>query len=133
MKKESNQLIEYKKSIFYKIKNFLKNIFGLSKDYQIRKKNGETEKNEIIVPRYEIDFKDNIKIKSDVEKQRVLDLKNKYDKEKIYEDELTMNDIDSLINLYNEETEFLNKDTENRKINIKNMLNELNTLNNVKM
>ena len=44
-----------------------------------------------------------------------------------------MNDIDSLINLYNEETEFLNKDTENRKINIKNMLNELNTLNNVKM
>lgn len=48
-----------------------------------------------------------------------------YDNGEIDEDELSEDEIEKLIDLYESETEKLNADTERRKVHIQNMLNEL--------
>lgn len=70
-------------------------------------------------------FRENILIKRDEEKERLLNIKRMYDNDEITEDEIDENDMEALIALYKEETDKLNKDTEARKIRIKKMLDEM--------
>ena len=121
MQNKNNQLIEYKPSIFYKLKELLKKIF-------FRKKSLEKEeiKANVISSKSSEDFKEAIVVKQDKEKQRLLDLKLKYDNDIISIKDISEKDIDLLVELYNEETEELNRDTIYRKDNIRKMLDELN-------
>lgn len=125
MQNKSNQMIEYKQNIFFQIKDFFKRLFFRNKKYQVESENVEINQQEIIVLKSNNDFKDSIAFEENAEKQRISNLKMKYDKGELSKEELTIEDMDSLIKLYNDETENLNMDTENRKCNIQKMLNEL--------
>ena len=120
MQYKDNQLIEYKKNIFFRIKEFFKRIFFGKKEHKI-----EINNEEIIVPTLNEKFKENLIFKEDTEKQRLLNLKRKYDNGEVSKEDMTIEDIDCLIKLYDNETAILNADTKNRKNNIQKMLNEL--------
>ena len=119
MESKERQMIKYKESIFHKIKNFFNKIFSKKNKEQIEVEVLDDNKN-----RNER-FKENIIIRKNPEQQRILELKRKYDNEEISEDEISLEDMDSLINLYKEETKALNDDTEKRKRNIQVMLREM--------
>ena len=112
----NNKMIEYKENIFTKILNFFKRIFkkGISHTENIienEKKNN--------------DFFENIYIKQNEEEVRLKRLQLQYDNGEIEEDDISEEDMDKLIEMYEKETDELNKDTENIKIHISKMLNEL--------
>lgn len=121
MQNKNNQLIEYKPNIFYKLKELFKKIFFI-------KKSPEKEEIEVnaISQKSNEDFIESIVVKQDKEKQRLLNLKLKYDNDIISIKDISEKDIDLLIELYNEETEELNRDTMYRKNHIRKMLDELN-------
>lgn len=62
---------------------------------------------------------DSITIKLDSEVQRLNDLKSKLDNNSISIDEIKIDDIDSLVTLYNEETKRINQNIEIKKIESK--------------
>ena len=57
--------------------------------------------------------------------QIIKSLQIQYDNGEIDEDDLSEDDVNKIIKLYEEETEQLNQDTLQRKIHIQNMLKEL--------
>ena len=93
MESKERQMIKYKESIFHKIKNFFNKIFSKKNKEQIEVEVLDDNKN-----RNER-FKENIIIRKNPEQQRILELKRKYDNEEISEDEISLEDMDSLINL----------------------------------
>lgn len=117
----NNKLMPYKENIFTKISNIFKKLF-------FRKKK-ETNKSSDELPIYnnqcKKSFIDNILIKKDEEEIRLKKLQLLYDNGEIDEDELLDEDIEKLVALYEKETEELNMKTENIKIHIAKMLNEL--------
>lgn len=114
---KNNKLIIYKNGIFNKICNFLKNIFSKKKVLS----------SEIVkVNNYNNDsFIQNIQIKENKEKSRLIQLKQQYEQGEIGEEDLSAEEIDKLCELYEKETEELNADTERRKYHIAQMLKEL--------
>lgn len=119
MKQNNNkQLIKYKENIFFKIKKFFKMLFS-------RKKTDNIEFEDVFINANNSDFKDSITIKLDSEVQRLNDLKSKLDNNSISIDEIKIDDIDSLITIYNEETKRINQNIEIKKNRIKIMLKEL--------
>ena len=70
-------------------------------------------------------FLESIKIKEDKEKLRLNKIKLQYENGEIDEEDLTEEDIEKLIKIYEEETKKLNEDTQRRKVRIRKMLNEL--------
>ena len=117
MESKERQIIKYKESFFSKIKNFFNKILFRKNKEQIEVTNDNTNKS--------VEFKENIILKENPEQQRILKLKRKYDNGEIFEDEISIEDMDSLINMYKEETKALNDDTEKRKRNIQMMLQEM--------
>lgn len=120
---KDEKLIVYKEGIFTKIFKFFKNIF--------RKKNNDTDKDnvaEVINKESDIKkeiFKDSIKVKENEEEKYLKELQVKYENGEITDDELSIEDLDKLIERYKTETEKINLDTERRKFRISKMLKEL--------
>lgn len=118
---KNNKLITYKENIFTKISNFLKKIF-------FRKKKDAIESiNEVPVynNQYKENFIKNIQIKENEEEKRLKTLQLQYDNGEIDEADIAEEDTDKIIEMYEKETEELNKETEKIKNHIAQMLKEL--------
>ncbi|MBO6244046.1 MAG: hypothetical protein J6O41_05740 [Clostridia bacterium] len=131
---ENNNLIPYKQNIFTKISNFFKKIFSKKKEDITNAKEDiiansqiKENKNEMIYYNNyaQNEFIDNIVIKVDEEEKRIKELQKQYDNGEIEEEDITDEDMDKLIEMYERETEKLNADTEMRKLHISKMLKEL--------
>lgn len=119
---KNNKLIEYKNNIWNKISRFFKKIFSKRKQ-QEQCIDSNLPKNSYL--NREDDFLNRIQIKKSEDEIKIRKLQALYDNGEIDEDELSEDEIEKLIDLYESETEKLNADTERRKVHIQNMLNEL--------
>lgn len=120
---KNNKLITYKENIFTKISNFLKKLF-------FRKKKDTTktiDETRSYNKQCKENFIENILIKEDEEERRLKKLQLQYDNGEIDEEDISEEDIDKIIKMYEKETEELNADTEIRKKHIAQMLKELKT------
>lgn len=118
---KNNKLIKYKGNIFIKIFEFFKQIFS-------RKNISDTENiTEKLIKNKgnSINFFENIQIRQNEEEIRLKNLQLQYDNGEIDEEEISEEDMDKLIEMYEKETEELNRETENIKIHISQMLKEL--------
>ena len=117
----NNELIPYKENILTKISNFFRKLL-------FRKKEGIAEsvdEKSLYDSQQKENFIDNILIKEDQEEKRLKILQLQYDNGEIDEDDISDEDKDKLIEMYEKETEELNRETENIKIHISQMLKEL--------
>lgn len=114
----SKDLIKYKENPFKKIISFIKNLFNKGK------KTEKIEETKIITNKNTPDiFKlsDEEKIKL-AENQRLNNIKLQYDNGLITEDDISDEDFEKIIELYNKEIEQINLDTEQTKKRIENKL-----------
>lgn len=118
---KNNKLIKYKDNVFIKIFQFFKRFFS-RKNAPISK--GVIEKSSVN-SNSKIDFLKNIQIRKDEEEIKLKKLQLLYDNGEIDEDDLSEEENEKLVALYEKETEELNADTERRKIHIQNMLKEM--------
>ena len=116
---KNNKLILYKENIFTKISNFLKKLFFRKREPLLEKTNYPNEVSS------KDTFLNNIKVEENIEEKRLKALKLQYDNGQIDEEDITEEDMDKLIAMYEKETEELNLDTERRKNHIAQMLKEL--------
>ena len=117
----NNKLIPYKESIFTKISNFFKKLFSRKKEYI---EESADEKSIYNIQQKE-NFVENIVIKENEEEKRLKELQLQYDNGEIDEEDISDEDMDKLIEMYEKETEELNAETEKIKIHISQMLKEL--------
>ena len=118
---KNNKLILHKENIFTKISNFFKKLFFRKKEVIIEAIDEETiDRNQ-----NKEFFLENIVIKENEEEKRLETLKVQYDNSEINEEDISDEDINKLIEMYEKETEELNADTERRKKHIRYMLKEL--------
>ena len=117
----NNKLIPYNENIFTKISNFFKKLFSRKKE------NIEecVEENLIYNIQQKENFVENIVIKENEEEKRLKELQLQYDNGEIDEEDISDEDMDRLIEMYERETEELNAETEKIKIHISQMLKEL--------
>lgn len=118
---KNNKLISYKENAFTRILNFFKKLFFKKKKATVE----DIDKTPIYNNQYKDSFIENIVIKENEEEKRLKSLQLQYDNGKIDEEEISDDDMDKLIALYEKETEELNADTEKRKIHIAYMLKKL--------
>lgn len=117
----NNKLMPYKENIFTKISNFFKKLF-FRKNKDISKSIDETL---IYNKQCKENFIDNILIKEDEEEKRLKTIQLQYDNGEIDEEDISDEDMDKIIDMYEKETEKLNADTKIRKNHIAQMLKEL--------
>ena len=110
-----NSMIPYKEGIFNKIYKFFKKLF---------RKNVEVKK-EIVIPKEKNSFKERIIIQEDKERKRLLELRDKWENGEIKADDISDEEIDKIVEIYNEETKKIEEETEIIKRNISKMLKEL--------
>ena len=118
---KNNKLIAYKENVFTKILNFFKKIFFKEKNIVLQENSQLNIQND--QPKEY--FIENITIKEDKEEKRLKILQLQYDNGEIDEEDISDEDMDKLIEMYEKETEKLNLDTERRKNHIAQMLKEL--------
>lgn len=118
---KNNKLIVYKENILVKIRNFIKRLMGKNKVSSDK----EFNENQSISNITSNVFFENIQIKDNSEERKIKSLYIQYDNGEIDEDDLSEDDVNKIIKVYEEETEQLNQDTLQRKIHIQNMLKEL--------
>lgn len=70
-------------------------------------------------------FKQKIKIEQDKEQLRILKLQEDYKNGLIEEDEISKEDYEKLLDLYDEQNKKINEEIERDKIQIRKMLEEL--------
>ena len=117
----NNKLITYKENIFAKISNFFKKLF-----FRKKQNNEKTiDEKSIYNIQQKENFVENIVIKENEEEKRLKELQLQYDNGEIEEEDISNEDMDKLIEMYEKETEELNRETENIKIHISQMLKEL--------
>ena len=114
-----NSLIKVNEnSIFYKIKNFFRNLFG-KKENNITPIENQVLKTQEITNNKRDSFRETVtNIEND--ETRLLKLQKQFDNGEITEEELTQKQIEDLENLYNKQIEELQKSNELRKEKIKN-------------
>lgn len=121
MKNDNNEnsLIKVNEnSIFYKIKNFFRNLFG-KKENNITPIENQVLKTQEITNNKRDSFRETVtNIEND--ETRLLKLQKQFDNGEITEEELTQKQIENLENLYNKQIEELQKSNELRKEKIKN-------------
>ena len=110
-----NSMIPYKEGIFNKIYKFFKKLF---------RKNVEVKK-EIVIPKETNSFKERIIIQEDKERKRLLELRDKWENGEVEVDDISEEDIDKIVKIYNEETKKIEEETQIIKQNISRMLKEL--------
>ena len=118
---KNNNLIAYKENLFTKIANFFKNIFFRtsrveSEDVNISPSYNSNEKGSFI---------ENIAVREDEEENRLKALKLQYDNDELDEKDVSDEDTEKLIEMYEKETEQLNAETLRIKQHIAQMLKEL--------
>lgn len=118
---KSNKLVSYKENIFTKISNFFKRILFRKNEVFTEAIDEEPTYNN----RCKENFIENIAVKENEEEKRLKDLQLLYDNGKIDEENISDEDMDKLIKMYEKETEELNADTQRRKNHIAQMLKEL--------
>lgn len=117
--KNNKQLIKYKESIFSIIKKFF--LIFLKKENKDVTKITDSSDNELSK---ENQFFKDISIEEIKEKERILNLKVLYDKGQLDPYEISDEDIQKIISLYEDETKNLNCDTEKRLTIIEKKLKE---------
>ena len=118
---KDNKLIPYKKNIFTKIINFFKNLFVRKEEIAMP----DTDDKTVDIMAQREKFVRSIEIKEDEEDNRLKAIQLQYDNGEIDEDDISEEDIDKLVEMYEKETDELNADTEKRKRHIAKMLEEL--------
>lgn len=118
---KNNKLISYKESIFTRISKFFKKLFFRGKQIVIK---GIDEKT-IYDKKLKDNFMESLLMKENEEEKRLKSIQVQYDNGEIDEDDISEEDMDKLIEMYEKETEKLNADTEIRKNHIAQMLKEL--------
>ena len=121
MKNNSNEnsLIKVNEnSIFYKIKNFFRNLFG-KKESNITPIENQVLKTQDITNNKKDSFRETITTNKNDE-TKLLKIQKQFDNGEITEEELTQKQIEDLENLYNKQIEELQKSNELRKEKIKN-------------
>ena len=118
---KKNKLIPYKGNIFSRISNFLKKIFFRKEEYITERIEDKSFYNN----QCKENFIENILIKENEEEKRLNNLQLQYENGEIDEEEISEEDMDKLIEMYEKETEELNKETESIKTHISQMLKEL--------
>lgn len=118
---KKNKLIPYKGNIFSRISNFFKKIFFRKEEYITERIEDKSFYNN----QCKENFIENILIKENEEEKRLKNLQLQYDNGEIDEDNMSEEDMDKLIEMYEKETEELNKETESIKAHISQMLKEL--------
>ena len=118
---KNNKLILYKENIFQKIFGFFKKLFFRKKSKVLN----NIDQNSIYDKEQKNLFIENISMKENEEEKRLKILMKQYDNGEIDEEDISDEDIDKLIKMYEKETEELNADTEKRKIHIAQLLKEL--------
>ena len=122
---KNDKLIDYKETIFVKIFKFFNLILPQKRnivDIENMKEKSITKEKD------SISFFENIKIKENEEEIRLKRLQLQYDNGEIDEDDISEEDMNSIIEMYEKEkekTEELNADTEMRKNHIVKILNSL--------
>jgi len=119
----NNKLIIYKENFFNKITNFFRKIFCKPKE-QLEENLSEKELENI---EYKSDFAERITIQENPEEKRLKQLQYQYENGEIDEDDISEEDQNKLIEMYEKETEQLNSETERIKQHISQMLKELKT------
>ena len=113
-----NNIVPYKEGIINKISNWFKKIFFRRKDNQeVEEKNG--------VVFYSETLRDRVFIPEDKEKNRVLNLRKKWEEGEIDAEDISDEDVKNIVELYNKETEKIKDETSQIKENIAKMLKEL--------
>ena len=118
---KNNKLISYKENIFTKVLSYFKKLFFKKKKVTVE----AIDKIPLYNNRYKDSFIENIVIKENEEEKRLKALQLQYDNGEIDEEDISDEDMDKLISLYEKETEELNADTAKRKNHIAQMLKEL--------
>lgn len=117
----NNKLIPYKGNIFTKIASFFKKLFFRGKGNII----DENDEKLIYNNQSKDSFIKNIIIKENEEEKRLKNLQLKYDNGEIEEEEISNEDMEKLIKMYEKETEKLTNETEKIKKHIEEMLKEI--------
>jgi len=113
--KKNNGLIKYEKSIFSKIKKFIFKIFRINEKKSSEVYNDNCKEKESFKQLGPAKVFSDMQLSDDIrEKNRILKLKLLYDKGQIDGDDISDEDVDKIVALYEEETEMLNKDTQKR-------------------
>lgn len=104
---EKNLIEKKEKSIFGKIKNFFKNLFG---------QKAEDSKKEDVISKEEVTnvFKESIKTEED-EEAKLLSLQKKYRRGEIAEGDLSEEQIEALCDLYDRQIETIKKAIEEKE------------------
>lgn len=111
------ELIETK-GLFYKIKSFFSKIFAKNKNTFI---NVKEEKSSSV----EADFKEKIVIKKDEEKERLLQLQEKFRRGELQQNDLSEEDIQKLADLYDEQIKEIEGKIEEAKITLDKYTKEI--------
>lgn len=118
MNKEQRITVYKSNNIIEKIRNFFTKIFHKSK----YKDNNFTEQETSYTNN---NFKEQIVIKEDEEKLRLLKLQKDYENELIEEKDISPEDYQKLLDLYDEQNKKISEEIERDRIEIKNMLQQL--------
>ncbi len=120
----NNNLVPYKENIFTKISNFFKRLFSRMKNVS---KEEITEQPVYInnTNNQKENFIEQVVIPENQEEKRLRLLKLKYDNGEIDEEDISDEDIEKIVEMYEKETDKINADTERIKKNIERMLKEL--------
>lgn len=125
MNKEQRITVYKSNNIIGKIKNFLKNMF-----YKFKNPKDNNSNKEKIV--YENNnFKEKIVIKQDEERLRILKIQEDYKNGMIEEDDISKEDYQKLLNLYDEQNTKIKEEIEKDRIEIKRMLESLKNKNSI--
>ena len=137
---KEDKLIPYKENIFTKISQFFKKLFFRKKKENLnnideklitdKNQNENFAENTVIKENEEIRRLKELRLQAEQrlkqlqiqEEIRLKNLKLQYDNEEIDEEDISSEDMDKLIKMYENETEMLNADTERRKNHISQML-----------
>ncbi|PWM82563.1 MAG: hypothetical protein DBY41_01885 [Clostridium sp.] len=140
---KEDKLIPYKENIFTKISQFFKKLFFRKKKENLnnideklitdKNQNENFAENTVIKENEEIRRLKELRLQAEQrlkqlqiqEEIRLKNLKLQYDNEEIDEEDISSEDMDKLIKMYENETEMLNADTERRKNHISQMLKKL--------
>ena len=138
---KEDKLIPYKENIFTKISQFFKklrkkkeNLNNIDEKLITDKNQNENfAENTVIKENEEIRRLKELRLQAEQrlkqlqiqEEIRLKNLKLQYDNGEIDEEDISSEDMDKLIKMYENETEMLNADTERRKNHISQMLKEL--------
>ena len=121
MNKERRITVYKSNNIIEKIRSFFTKIFHKSK----YKDNNLTNFTEQENPYNNNNFKEQMVIKEDEEKLRLLKLQKDYENGLIEEENISQEDYQKLLDLYDEQNEKISKEIEKDRIEIKNMLQQL--------